>query len=287
MNRSGEPSTGSGASAQTTRRHRRRARHMKDHRDGVEQRVDVGAECLVVHAHSVAISQRNECVRKLVPVWRGRPVHQDGQNADTTSQSGRDLEDDEVVRVVQAALTVLVAGVEPGTTDDREKHTARGDGLLDRGREISARLDRVDVDEDVSMPETLGQAVIQAAREMPGVLTPVAQKDSVGNTAGRRLRHDRDSTSASAGPHPTSFTRHFCCFCGSGSGALRRVRGRSSQVKGAFGVATRGRCAPPCDLRASATPSGRACGQAGGLPGWLRSAPEPPAGRWPPVKIVE
>ena len=50
------------------------------------------------------------------------------------------------------------------------------------------------------------------------------------------------------------------------SGALRRVRGRSSQVKGAFGVATRGRCAAPCDLRASATPSGRACGQAGGLP---------------------
>jgi len=43
----------------------------------------------------------------------------------------------------------------------------------------------------------------------------------------------------------------------------------------------------PLDLRASATPSGRACGQAGGLPGWLRSAPEPPAGRWPPVKIVE
>jgi hypothetical protein len=30
-----------------------------------------------------------------------------------------------------------------------------------------------------------------------------------------------------------------------GSGALRRVRGRSSQVKGACGVATARRCAPP------------------------------------------
>ena len=44
---------------------------------------------------------------------------------------------------------------------------------------------------------------------------------------------------------PTSCRGHFCCFCGSGSGALRRVRGRSSQVKGACGVAARGRCAPP------------------------------------------
>ena len=36
-----------------------------------------------------------------------------------------------------------------------------------------------------------------------------------------------------------------------GSGALRRVRGRSSQVKGAGGVAARGRCAPPwtCEPR--------------------------------------
>ena len=213
MNRSAQPATGGFASARATRSHRGRPRQMKDHRDGAEQRVDVGAECLVIHAHGVAIRQRSECVRELVPVWRRRPVHQDGQNADTTSQSGRDLEDDEVVRVVQAALTVLVAGVEPGTADDREKHTARGDGLLDRGREISARLDRVDVDEDVSVPETFSQAVVQAAREMPGVLTPVAQKDPAGNTAGRWLRHDRDSTSTSAGTHPTSVTTSPQNFC--------------------------------------------------------------------------
>jgi hypothetical protein len=43
----------------------------------------------------------------------------------------------------------------------------------------------------------------------------------------------------------------------------------------------------PLDLRASAAPSGRACGQAGGLPVGVRSAPEPQPGGWPPVKIVE
>ena len=39
----------------------------------------------------------------------------------------------------------------------------------------------------------------------------------------------------------------------------------------------RRRCAralrAPLDLRASATPSGRACGQAGGLPGWCAAPP--------------
>ena len=72
-----------------------------------------------------------------------------------------------------------------------------------------------------------------------------------------------------------------------GSGALRRVRGRSSQVKGACGVAAARALRAPLDLRASAAPSGRACGQAGGLPGRVRSAPEPRPGGWPPVKIVE
>ena len=52
-----------------------------------------------------------------------------------------------------------------------------------------------------------------------------------------------------------------------GSGALRRVRGRSSQVKGACGVAAARALRAPLDLRASATPRAGTCGQAGGLPG--------------------
>jgi hypothetical protein len=52
-----------------------------------------------------------------------------------------------------------------------------------------------------------------------------------------------------------------------GSGALRRVRGRSSQVKGACGVAAARALRAPLDLRASATPRAGTCGHAGGLPG--------------------
>jgi hypothetical protein len=37
----------------------------------------------------------------------------------------------------------------------------------------------------------------------------------------------------------------FCCFRGCGLGMPRSLRGRSSQVKGAYGVAARWRCAPP------------------------------------------
>ena len=49
----------------------------------------------------------------------------------------------------------------------------------------------------------------------------------------------------------------------------------------------RGRCAPPWTCEPLRPLSGRACGQAGGLPDGVRSAPEPRPGGWPPVKIVE
>ncbi len=64
-----------------------------------------------------------------------------------------------------------------------------------------------------------------------------------------------------------------------GSRALRSLRGRPSQVKGAFGVATRCRFAMPLrgtlDLRASTAPPGRGYGQARGMPSTTRSTPEP------------
>jgi hypothetical protein len=80
---------------------------------------------------------------------------------------------------------------------------------------------------------------------------------------------------------------HFCCFCGSGSGALRRVWGRPSQVKGAFGVAARGRCAPPWTCKPLRPRSGRYLRAGRGLPGRVRSAPEPQLAAGLPVKIVE
>ena len=61
--------------------------------------------------------------------------------------------------------------------------------------------------------------------------------------------------------------RALLLFLWVGSGALRRVRGRSSQVKGACGVAAARALRAPLDLRASATPRAGTCGQSGGLPG--------------------
>jgi len=45
------------------------------------------------------------------------------------------------------------------------------------------------------------------------------------------------------------------------SGALRSLRGRSSQVKGAYGVAVRWRLRATLDLRASAAPPGSVTGR--------------------------
>ena len=56
-------------------------------------------------------------------------------------------------------------------------------------------------------------------------------------------------------------------------GVLRSVRGRFSQVKGAFGVAKAMPLRGTLDLRASTAPGGRCCGQAKSPPVITRGAP--------------
>jgi hypothetical protein len=60
---------------------------------------------------------------------------------------------------------------------------------------------------------------------------------------------------------PGWMPRLFCCSRRVHPEVSRSLRGRSSQVKGAFGVASRWRCAPTLDLRASATPPGSVVGR--------------------------
>jgi hypothetical protein len=67
----------------------------------------------------------------------------------------------------------------------------------------------------------------------------------------------------------------------------RSLRGRPSQVKGAFGVAARGRFAPPWTCEPLRPLSGRYLRAGRGLPGRVRSAPEPQRASDLPVKIVE
>jgi transposase len=68
---------------------------------------------------------------------------------------------------------------------------------------------------------------------------------------------------------------HFCCFCGSVRGRCAGCGAAPPRSRAPGGVAAARALRAPLDLRASAAPSGRACGQAGGLPDGVRSAPEP------------
>jgi hypothetical protein len=65
-------------------------------------------------------------------------------------------------------------------------------------------------------------------------------------------------------------------------GVPRSVRGRPSQVKGAFGVADAMPLRGTLDLRASTAPGGQWCGQAGACPSSRAAPPPTPTGlgRW-------
>ena len=86
--------------------------------------------------------------------------------------------------------------------------------------------------------------------------------------------HERSDLSSGQVEGDHSVQRALLLFLWVGSGALRRVRGRSSQVKGACGVAARGRFAPPLTCE-PLRPLGQDLRAGRGLPDRVRSAPEP------------
>src|SRR5205085_6660225 len=106
---------------------------------------------------------------------------------DVTRECGSDLEDDEVLGIVDPAATCFVRRSEPRPTDEDQHDVALAHCLFYSQREVEAGLDRVDVHEDVRVPEPRCKLVVQPARHVPGVRTPIADEDASRSRLAHRL----------------------------------------------------------------------------------------------------
>src|SRR4051794_13435708 len=74
---------------------------------------------------------------------------------------------------------------------DNDQHDSGSDNGLGYGaHEVHARLDPIDVQENPGLPEVAGQAVVEPAGEVVGLLSAIANEDA------SSVRHGRPSTVA-------------------------------------------------------------------------------------------
>jgi hypothetical protein len=92
-------------------------------------------------------------------------------------QRAGDLDPYPVLRVVQPALTLVVRGVRPARSDQRNDGGARIERSIERPREVFAGFQRIDVAEDAPGAEDVRQVVGKSPGGHVTVRAPVADED--------------------------------------------------------------------------------------------------------------
>lgn len=139
---------------------------------------DVVAPAVVADVERVSPGERDEALGQLI---RGRHLGLLDQSRDQPNaaiEGGFDLEADEILWIVEPPTTPPVANLHPLSPDDCNESVAGAHGVLDRLGEVHARLDRVDVHEDVFLAEALGELVVEATGVTGRLLATVVDEDA-------------------------------------------------------------------------------------------------------------
>jgi hypothetical protein len=126
----------------------------------------------------VAPGQAGEALRQVLSMRHGRAVYQDRNDSHAAAKGGLDFQSDEVVGIIKLPTALLVGCGQPVRADDCHKHFARRHRAENFLGEVHTRLDRVHIDENLALTETIGQAVIQSASKMTALLSAVANENA-------------------------------------------------------------------------------------------------------------
>ena len=126
----------------------------------------------------VTAGQAGQALRQILPARHDRALYQDRNDPHVAGQCGLDFQPDDVVWIIQPPAALLIGCGQPGRADDRQQHLAGRHRAADFLGEVHARLDRVYIDEDLALAETIGQAVRQPASDMAALLPTVADENA-------------------------------------------------------------------------------------------------------------
>ena len=145
--------------------------------DRPQQFLNVEVPAVLAELDGLSAREGTERLRQLLFFDHRRALDEHGDEKDLPPQRGLELEADEVLRVVEAALALGAAGVDPVAADDEDEHFARIHRARERFNEVIPWLELVDVAEDAVRAKVLAQPVEEAAGVAGRIFAPVAHED--------------------------------------------------------------------------------------------------------------
>ena len=125
----------------------------------------------------IPAGQADQAIRQIIRGRHHRALDQDRNNPHTTGQGGLDFQPHQVLRIFKPSTAPLVGRGQPARADDGQQHRTGRHRTEDFLSEVLPGLDRIHIDEDVILAETLDQPVIQPTGHMARFLSAVADED--------------------------------------------------------------------------------------------------------------
>jgi hypothetical protein len=138
--------------------------------ENLQQGGDIVVKMAVAHDDGVLPRERSQILRQIRRRRHARTRDQNRNNLQTVLQSRPNFPLYEIL---------AFATPKPAFADDHQQHAAFGDGLIDGFDEIMPRLYIVDIHEDPSIAEDLGETVEQAPGKSGAVLATIVYEDGV------------------------------------------------------------------------------------------------------------
>ena len=129
------------------------------------------------HINPVPERQFFEFLGQLAYIRNRSAIHQNRNNRDIALKGRSNLDSDEIIWILQTAVSMFITRIDPISSNDREQHVALGNFIMQDPYEICPKWNSVHVHEQNVGPKSLSELILDAARIAPGILTTIAKED--------------------------------------------------------------------------------------------------------------
>jgi hypothetical protein len=133
----------------------------------------------LAYINGLAPRERLQGIRQLSRLRHNRPVDQNWDNANVAGKRSCDFNSNEIIRLMEAAISGFVRRIQPVGTDDDQKDFARSNLAVQMRREVDPGRNVVDIHEDIFLSELMAQPVVQPTGSAYRILSSIVNENSV------------------------------------------------------------------------------------------------------------